>query len=432
MSVEVMDTIVVGAGPAGLSAAITMARAGLDVVVVERGASPGSKNVMGGMLHAHSLANLLPGFWEDAPLERHVVDQGFWMMDETRAASMSFRRCGAEPGPTGGFTVLRARFDEWLAQKAEEAGAMILPSVTADELIWSGDRVVGVTSELAGDELYGLAVVLADGVNSTLAEKAGLRKPLTSGQVALAVKETIELPADVIEARFNLSGGEGVALQMVGALTRGMVGTGFLYTNRDSISLGLGVMLSDLAESGAEPNELIEGMKVHPAIAPLIDGGRTVEFAAHLIPEAGYDALPKLVGDGVLLVGDAALLVNTVHTEGANLAVESGRLAGEAIVRAKEIDDWSLPALEAYEGAMRASYVFDDLRKYRRATAFFEENRDIFSRYPAFLMDALEEMLSADGRPKSAKQSRIVAEFSREVGWPGLARLLLGGAWSMI
>ena len=194
---EKFDAIVVGAGMAGNAAALTMAERGLKVLQIERGEYPGSKNVQGAILYSDMLEKIIPNFREDAPLERHLVEQRFWMMD-----------------------------DRW--------------------------------------------------------------------------------PRETIEARFNLKGDEGTVIEAAGTISKGMTGMGFIYANKECISLGIGCLVSDFQKAGQTPYGLLEAFKRHPSVAPLIEGSEVKEYSAHLIPEGGFKAIPQLYGDGWVVVGDAA------------------------------------------------------------------------------------------------------------------------------
>ncbi len=414
---EKFDAIVVGAGPAGTAAAATMARAGLSVVLLERGEYPGAKNVMGGVMYGRMAAEVVPEFWlQGAPIERVVVEERVWLATEDGAVSLGHRSPHMAFHPDGcpnAFTVLRAKWDRWFAQKAEEAGAFLVPSTTVEDVLWQDGRVVGVRTGREEGDLYADVVVLCDGVNSALVQRARLRDhPVEPHHLALGVKEVVGLPAEVIESRFNLEPGQGATVEIYGAVTQGMSGYGFLYTNRDSVSVGVGVLVSHLMRTRITPYDLLEGLKRHPLVRPLLAGGETLEYSAHAIPEGGLRAMPKLYGDGVLVAGDAAMMVNGLHREGSNLAMTAGRLAGETVIEAKRRGDFSARTLALYAAKLEESFVLKDLRKYRNLPDLVERRPDLFTTYVELANRAAHEMLTVDGVPKRDKQRKIWREVT--------------------
>jgi electron transfer flavoprotein-quinone oxidoreductase len=260
---EKFDSVVVGGGPAGIAAAYTMAKAGLNVLVLEKGEKPGAKNMFGGVIFRHHTEKIVPEFWKTAPIERHVVEYQYWFMTKESHLLMSHRNQKFNK-TYNAFTVHRAKFDPWFAKLAEDAGAIIINRTTVDGVIKENGRVVGVKTERG--EVLADVVIAADGVNSMLSKQAGLRDEPPLDAMAIAVKEVIALPKQKIEERFNLGPEEGVAALLVG-WGSGMH-EGFMYTNRDTISLGVGISLKDLDESGQRPHILYEEFKNHPSIAP--------------------------------------------------------------------------------------------------------------------------------------------------------------------
>ncbi|MEY4576171.1 MAG: hypothetical protein RL701_874, partial [Pseudomonadota bacterium] len=336
MAIEQFDAIVVGAGPAGNAATLTMARAGLNVLQLERGEYPGSKNVQGAILYADSLERLIPEFREDAPLERHIIEQRIWMLDDTSHVGMHFRSEDFNEERPNRYTIIRAQFDKWFSKQVKAAGATILCETTVTALLRDRTgRVVGVQTDRKNGEVYADVVVLADGVNGLIGQRAGLRSELAPDNVALCVKETLFMPQEVLESRFNLREKEGVVIEALGTVTNGMVGKAFLYTNAESVSVGVGCLVSDFIDSNDTPNVLLERFKAHPSVKGLIEGSEAKEYAAHLIPEGGYHGVPQLFGDGWLVAGDSAHMVNSLHIEGSNIAMTSGQIAGETIAAIK-------------------------------------------------------------------------------------------------
>ena len=184
MSEEKFDASIVGGGLAGCSAAIVLAKAGMEVLVIERGDYCGAKNMTGGRLYGHSLEKILPNFAEEAPIERIVKHEKISMMTADGSLDIGYNsaKLSAEPG-NASYTVLRGKFDQWMAEKAEEAGASIIPGILVDKLILEDGKVVGV--EATGEEMYADVVILADGVNSLLAQQLGMKKELEPHQVAV-------------------------------------------------------------------------------------------------------------------------------------------------------------------------------------------------------------------------------------------------------
>ncbi|MBN2282576.1 MAG: FAD-binding protein [Deltaproteobacteria bacterium] len=396
---EEFDAIVVGAGPAGCAAAYVMAKAGHNVLVLERGKFPGAKNMWGGAFFGPVMNELFPGFWEEAPFERFVTRHAISFLTEQDILSIDYKSDVTEPAEKKGFITLRAKFDKWMSQKVEQAGAIVASGLAVDDLIVEGGVVKGVK---VGDEQFASnAVVLADGVNSLLSEKIGLRKAYSPHDMKQGVKEIIRLPREVIEDRFNISGTAGVAMEFIGSCTRGLPGGGFMYTNLDSVSLGVVVQLSALMDTQIKASDLIEDFKNHPAIAQLIKGGQTAEYSAHLIPVSGLKMMPKLYDNGVLVTGDAASLVlgTGLILEGANFAVASGMAAAETVIEAHRKEDFTRDELSNYEKRLREQFVLKDLQTFSRAPQFLENER-IYQLYPELACSMARKIFSSDGKPR--------------------------------
>ena len=409
---EKFDVIVVGAGMAGNAASYTLAQAGLKVLQIERGEYPGSKNVQGAILYADAIEKIIPNFRDDAPLERHLIEQRVWVLDDNSYIGGNYRSEDFNKEPYNRYTIIRAHFDKWFSEKVKGVGGLVVCETTVTNLILDGKRVVGVATDRKGGEIYADVVILADGANSLLAKKAGFHPEIKPKDVALAVKEIHFLPPEVIEQRFNIGEEEGVVIEMAGKITAGMMGTAFLYTNRESITLGVGCMLSDFKEQKVTPYELLERMKAHPAIAPLLAGGEMKEYAAHLIPEGGYDAIPTVYGDGWMIAGDAGQFVNGLHREGSNLAMTTGQLAAQTIIELKaKGKDTTAANLAAYKAKLDNSFVMKDLKKYRRLPSIFHKNNQFFTTYPELLSKAAQTLIRVDGIDKKSKEKEIKKSF---------------------
>ena len=417
------QAIVVGAGPAGSAAALTMARAGLDVALVERGAFPGEKNMFGGVLHRlPTLEDIFPDFWSQAPLERHIVKKGVTFMTGDSSFTTMIEAGSFDRPPYNGYTVFRPRFDRWLADEAVSAGATLITRATVDNVVLRNGRVAGVTILDRQGELTAPVVVAADGVLSFTALKAGLRRPtFDPAQMAVGVKALIDMPREVIDDRFGLVRDQGFANEFVGC-TEGLRGGGFLYTNYDSISVGLVFHLASLRTSGKTPYDLLNAFLEQPQVAKMIRGGRLQEYSAHLIPEGGYDMVPELVGDGILVAGDAAALCNAtgLNLEGINLASQSGVLAGQAVIAAHQAGDFSRRGLDLYRRLMNDSYVMKDLKTYRKAPHMLHNDR-IYNEYPELVCTLMDYIYRIEGAPKE-NLSRLFLKTAREK--VGLTNLL--------
>lgn len=425
---ERFDAIVVGAGPSGNAAAYTLAKAGLNVLQIERGEYPGSKNVQGAILYSDALERIIPDFREDAPLERHIIEQRMWVLDDASHIATHYRSDDFDKPPYNRYTIIRAQFDKWFSGKVQEAGALLICETTVSSLLMDGDRVVGVRTDRQGGDVFADIVILADGVNSLLATKAGLHPELHPKDVALAVKEIHFLPQETIESRFNIAGDQGVVIEMMGKITQGMMGTGFLYTNKESLTVGVGCMLSDFKKQKIAPYNLLERMKHHPSIAPLLTGGEMKEYTAHLIPEGGYDAMPELCGNGWLIVGDSGMFVNAVHREGSNLAMTTGRIAAETVIELKAKNQpLSAKNLARYRTRLDETFVMKDLKKYRRMPGIFHSSPQFFNDYPELVNRAAHTMLTVDGVDKKTKEREIRGNFTARRSLFGL----MGDAFRM-
>jgi electron transfer flavoprotein-quinone oxidoreductase len=398
---EKFDVIIIGAGPAGSACAYTLAKAGKSVLVIERADTPGAKNVSGGRIYSYAVEMVEEGLSSEAALERIVTHEQIMMISRDKAINIDYinPEFNQKDRFAHSYTVLRAKFDEWFAGKAEEAGAMVICGIRVDDLIVHDGKIVGV---IAGeDEMLSDVVVAADGVNSFTARKAGLVKEIAPHDVGVGVKEVIELPSKTIEERFNLKEDEGTAKVIMGC-TEGVPGGGFLYTNKESISLGAVFFPAEVGKHGKSVHEMFQNLKMHPAIYPLIEGGETVEYGAHLVSEAGFHGMSQtLYREGLLVIGEAAgFVINTGATiRGMDLAVLSGLAAAKAIIG----EENSSKVGAAYMSELNRTII----PSMKTVSGYKElmETPTLHKNYPDWAADVFGKLFAVDGQvPESMKK----------------------------
>ena len=289
---EKFDCIVVGAGVAGLAAAMTLARNNMKFLLIERGEFAGAKNVSGGILWGSDLNKLVPNYWEEenAGWERFINHRRLSFMDDQSMFTVDFKSSHYNEQPYTGVAVLRSKFDNWLAGKVEEAIAesdypedsFIATNILVDEVLMEDGKAVGIKT--GEEEFYAESVIIAEGVNNLLTRQIGLQdKYVPADHMLTGVKEIIRFDQKVLEDRFQLNGMSGMTNEFLGYATRGVEGGGFLYTNKDTVSVGLVLGLKDLREKGIKPYDILNDFKQHPAVADMIRGGEVVEYSAHIV-----------------------------------------------------------------------------------------------------------------------------------------------------
>lgn len=420
MEQDIVDVVIVGGGPAGIAAALTLAKAGKEVVVLERGDFAGSKNMFGGAIYTQPTEEFFPEFWKEAPVERFNTEHRYALLSKDTGVTISYKSdLHAEAPHYNSFTVKRPKWDRWCATKAEEAGAFIVPQTLVVDLIKEDGKFVGVRTEL--EDFKARLIILADGVNSLLAKKAGLHPEIEPKNVALGIKEVIKLPKEVINQRFNSENGSGVIYTLVGGPLANMMAMGYIYTNIDSVVVGLGASLEDLKKRKLKPYDLLEQLKSHPVVRPLIEGGELEEYSGHLIPEGGYKAIPPLYTDGLMIVGDSAMLVNNVHWEGTNLAMASGKMAAETAIEALKKNDFSANMLSLYKKKLDESFVMKDLKAYKDVAGFAEDNSETFlGLYLRKANEFMDDFVAVDSKPKTGKYKAFIGNAIKERSLMGM------------
>lgn len=373
MADEKMQVIIVGGGLAGLTAANVLAKEGTEVLLIERGTYCGAKNVTGGKLYSHSIEKVFPNFAESAPIERLITREEVFEMTADEITPLPSNDICKPEGGSKAYSVLRAKLDAWLAEQAEEEGVMLVQNICVNDLLVEDGAVCGV---ITGDEIMRSdVVILADGANSLLAQSIGLRPELEAKHTCVGVKEVIALDEAVIDERFALNNGEGLERMYLANKASGQYADGFIYTNKDSVSVGIEFLISDIENTGKSVPEMLDDFKEREGIAQLIEGGRLTEYSAHIVHHGGSSELGRLSADGVLVVGDAAALVANYGftVRGMDLAIESGRLAAETVLAAIESGDFSAASLEAYKSAVESSFIANDMGKCEKYFAAAKE-----------------------------------------------------------
>lgn len=416
------EAVVVGAGPAGNAAALTLARAGLDVLQLERAEFPGARNAEGSLLWAPALEKLVADFRTQAPLERHIVEQRLWRLEATTHTAGPQQVSNAGTILPDRYTILRGPFDAWFSAALKEAGVRTVFAATVTGLIRETDgRVVGV-STAGGSDFYADVVVLAEGVESLVARQSGLRDDLQPQAVAVTVKELRRLPRPLLEKRFGVGGDEGVVIEASGAFGPAVRCSGFVYTNRDTLSVGIGCLLSDIVASDLTPSELLDRFKHHPSIRSLLADSEVIDFSARLSPEGGYRVRPRLFGDGWLTCGDAMQPGSPAHRTGATLALASGQLAGETVVELmRHGRPTSARHLSLYRDKLERSTLLGMLQRYPLAA---EDERSTPATDPRRLAEASRSLAPTTGAVARSRQQRLLRGFVHDAR----ARVIDGAA----
>ena len=427
MDDEVFDVAVVGGGVAGCVAAYRLASAGRSVVLIERGEQPGSKNLSGGVFYCRVMEQVFPGFTDIAPVERRITRNCVSFLNASSSVTVDYWDARLAD-PVNAVSVLRARLDPWLASRCEEAGVFVMPGVRVDGLLRDGAQVVGVRA--GDDELRARIVILADGANSFVARDAGIRPSQPAGRLAVGVKSVIGLPRPLLEERFRLSGDEGVAYAVVGDCTQGVAGGGFLYTNTESVSVGVVLRLDALVASGLSSSDVHDHFLQHPALAPLLAGGEPLEYGCHLTIEDGPAMVAGgLTAPGLLIVGDAAgFTLNTGLTiRGMDLAAGSALAAAATADAALVAGDLSAEAMGRYRRELDASFVGPDMRTYARAPRFLAQP-ELYGQVGALAADVLHGVFDLDLTPRTRLTTTVRrAVKASPLSLRALGRLALGG-----
>ncbi|MGM0606041.1 MAG: FAD-dependent monooxygenase [Halobacteriota archaeon] len=381
---EHFEAIVVGCGPGGAAAAATLAANGVETLVVERGVDAGAKNVSGGLLYAeesapYTIDGIFEGFREEAS-ERPITD--YYLHNVAGRQVKSFDITELHDHDTEwSDSVLRRHMDSWLAERVHErtveTGGGLLTEITVNGVLREDGEIVGVTCEEV-DPIRADVVIGADGVNSRLARDAGLMDWEEPDEWFQGVKAVVDLPSDSIEDRFGIGPDEGAAHLFSGDLFEDVRGGGFVYTNRDSLSIGSVFHLDSLVAERAEPHQLLDALLTHPVLGEWLDAEYVErEYAAKLVPDSKKVALREPHRDRLLLVGDAAgqMQAQGPIIKGMNHAVTAGALAAEAYVDAKSRGDPS-NAGTLYAKKLQTSGVMDKLRprRYEVAAAIGERS----------------------------------------------------------
>ncbi len=389
-----VDVLVVGAGAAGLSCAIEAKRA-LDragqgssqVLVLEKAEDIGYHVLSGAVMDPRGIAELFPDWLErGCPVESPVV---FDCLDVLRPGGKKLRLQGALVPPAmhnhGNYVVSLYKVVRWLKEQAETLGIDVFPGFAAAEILFDGARVVGVQTKDSGLDKSGSkrggfqpgmnvrakVTVFAEGTRGNLAKHLIQRlelQPASNPQTyGTGIKELWEIPAARGQAML------GHVIHTAGyPLDAKSYGGGWIYGQKDNrLSLGFVVGLNH-TDARLDPHALFVQWKQHPKVAELLAGGKVVRYGAKTLPYGGYFAMPRLFGDGFVLVGDTAGYLNSARLKGIHLAIKSGRLAAEAIAAALAAGDTGAARLGAYAQAFERSWARDELWSVRNFHQAFE------------------------------------------------------------
>jgi electron-transferring-flavoprotein dehydrogenase len=382
-----VDVLVVGGGPAGLAAAVRLrqlaAQLGRDlsVMVIEKGGEIGNHGISGAVVDSRALDELLPDWKQTAPIEAPVASDALWYL--TPGGKIAAPVIPPVLDNRGKYVASLQKLTKWLGSVAEGLGADVFPAFPGQELLWEGERVVGVrvadkgvdrhghpkANYEPGPDLFASVVVLAEGPRGTLTKQAverlGLDRERDPQVYALGVKEVWQCAAGTVTP--------GSVIHTMGyPLTAQTFGGGFIYgMGGDLLDIGFVTGL-DYHDPTTDPHDIFQRFKLHPAVKPMFAGAKLVRYGAKAIPEGGLFAMPRPYADGLLIVGDSAGFLNGMRLKGIHLAIKSGMLAAETAFAAIVAQTYDAATLANVEVAFKASWAYDELHAARNFHAGFK------------------------------------------------------------
>ncbi len=378
-SLEV-DVLFVGAGPASLAGAIRLMQlskaAGkeLEVLVIEKAGEIGNHGLSGAVMDPKALDELLPDWRSEAPVESPVTGDQLWMLTKTARIKAPIVPPMMNNG--GKYVASLQKMAKWLGQKAEDAGAQVFGEFPGQEPLWDGDRVIGVrTGDKGvdkngnrkpnyepGADIMAKIVVLGEGPRGTLTKQAvprlNLDKDSEPQVYAAGIKELWQCPPGSVQA--------GSVIHTLGfPLPNDTFGGGFIYGMANDI-LDVGFVTGlDYKDPTTDPHNIFQLFKTQPAVRALLEGAKLIRYGAKAIPEGGLHAMPRLYGDGLLIVGDSGGFLNGMRLKGIHLAMKSGMLAAETAFEALQAGEVSSERLSAMQTKFEASWAYKELRSAR-------------------------------------------------------------------
>ena len=419
-----LDVVIVGAGIAGLATAYHLnqlaKKNGTEIAigVLEKGQEVGAHGISGAVMDPRGFDELMPDWKErDFPMQSPVTSDQFWYMTEKG-------KIKAPINPPvlnnhGNYVVSMAEMLRWFGAIVGEEGIDIFPEFPAARALFEDGRVVGVRTADKGIDKNGAPkgnfepgvdirakiVILAEGARGTITKQLAQELDLYAGRMpqvySLGVKEIWQVP----EGRLA----PGAVIHTLGwPLDRDTFGGGFIYGMKDNlVDIGLVVGL-DYRNPKLDPHAEFQRMKTHPQVRKILEGGKMIAAGAKAIPEGGLYAMPRMHGDGFLIVGDSAGYLNGARLKGIHLAIKSGMLAAETALAALASEDTSATSLSAYEKAFEQSWARAELWKQRNFHQGFEKGQF------AGMLNAGLGMITG---------GRGFGVFSRLEGEPGHARM---------
>ncbi|MBI2835143.1 MAG: electron transfer flavoprotein-ubiquinone oxidoreductase [Acidobacteria bacterium] len=383
-----VDVLIVGGGPAGLAAATRLSQlrnerggAPLSVAVLEKAREAGAHMLSGAVLDPVSLGELIPDFRDrGAPLAAEVHDDRVYFLTTTGAVKLPFT-----PPPLrnhGNCVISLNRLVKWLAGLVEAEGIDVFTGFPASEVLYDGQRVVGVRTGDRGVGRHGErkatfepgvdiranVTIFADGVRGNCTKSVVGRLRLDEGRLpqiySIGIKELWEVPADRVPG--------GTVVHTMGyPLKLEEFGGGFIYAMPGGhLSVGFVAGL-DYKDPLFDPHLVFQRFKLHPLVAALLKDGQMVRYGAKALPEGGWYARPRPYADGALLVGDAGGFLNSLRLKGIHLAIKSGMLAAETAFEAVRADDTSSARLSAYEQRLNDGPIRAELYPVRNVHQSF-------------------------------------------------------------